>query len=64
MTLNPEKQEISQGDTNRKKSLLDVLRGCPIDDETWKDILNRSPEPPREISFDDDDDAVVTEIID
>ena len=45
----PEQDDISHGE----ESLVDFLRRCSIDEETWKYILDRPTDPPREISFDD-----------
>lgn len=53
----------------RKETLLELFQRCPIDAETWKFILDRPTDQPREVSFDDwqfDDDVitVVPEISD
>lgn len=42
---------------------MEFLQRSPIDEETWKIILDRPDDPPREISFDDfrfDDEAEET----
>jgi len=47
-------QETKKGEIDPKgETLLDFLRRCPIDEETWKIILDRPDDPPRDISFDD-----------
>lgn len=54
---------------DRKETLLELFQRCPIDAETWKFILERPNDQPREVSFDDwqfddDDLTAVAEIID
>lgn len=53
----------------RQETLLELFQRCPIDEETWKFILDRPTDPPREVpfddwQFDDDDVTAVPEIID
>jgi hypothetical protein len=49
---------------SKEESLLDFLQRCPIDEEIWRDILDRPTDPPREISFDEwrSDDAIEEEL--
>lgn len=44
---------IRNNNDHPKESLIELLRRCPIDVETWKIILDRPDDSPREISFDD-----------
>lgn len=37
----------------KEESLVDLLRRCPIDEETWAIILDRPNDTPRDILFDD-----------
>lgn len=48
--------KFREDDTGREEeSLLDLFRRCPIDEETWTYILDRSKDLPREIDFDNFD---------
>ncbi len=47
--------EKIEKDSVREETLLEFLRRSPIDEETWKVILDRPTDPPREFSFDDFD---------
>lgn len=52
--MNEGSERSAQDNSDRAgESLVDLLRRCPIDDETWNYILDRSTDPPRDISFDD-----------
>lgn len=52
--MNQEDSKAAEDDADRgEESLVDLLRRCPIDEETWKYILARPTDPPREISFND-----------
>lgn len=53
MKMNDGSEKSSQDYSDRAgESLVDLLRKCPIDDETWNYILDRPTDPPRDISFD------------
>ncbi len=52
--MSERKVKSQEHDSDREEeSLLDLLRRCPIDEETWAYILDRPNDLPREISFDD-----------
>ena len=49
MNQETEKKEFD----HKEQTLVELLRSCPIDEETWKIILDRPNDIPRDISFDD-----------
>ena len=65
--MNERNSKLPQDDTGcEDESLLDLLRRCPIDEETWTYILDRPNDPPREIDFDDfdfdDNDIIIQDV--